>query len=194
MSQSATGERDAPTRRIEYGLRAAETVKGGIGCSFSESDSFVLGVVMSVVQRVRSGQRLSRQVEHHRRSPERRRTSTGSRSRTRADALSAMFLNRGGSPVPGNGREDRQRRTVVHAAGSGGQADVVVLRAAGGKLTGTVGTAANSVKVTGVRPPQWAACDANASHTFGKPVALFDGTSMTPWGVQFKDKPLELGD
>ena len=104
-------------------------------------------------------------------------------------ALSAMFLNRGGSPVPATDVKMANGELSFTLPGPGAATTSIVLRAAGGKLTGTVGAADNSVKVTGVRPPQWAACDANASHTFGKPVALFDGTSMTPWGVQFKDKP-----
>ena len=53
-------------------------------------------------------------------------------------------------------------------------------------MSGTVGT----TKVTGERPPVWGACDANAKHTFGKPVVLFDGKSMDAWGVQNKDKAM----
>jgi hypothetical protein len=104
--------------------------------------------------------------------------------------LAAMFLNRGGSPVPATDVKIADGALSFALPVSGGSKPVaVVLHAAAGKLTGTVDTTASGVKVTGVRPPQWAACDANATHTFGKPVALFDGTSMTPWGVQFKDKP-----
>ena len=62
----------------------------------------------------------------------------------------------------------------------------MTLRAAGNKLTGTVG----QVKVAGERPPTWGACDANASHAFGKPVTLFDGKSLDAWGVQMKDRPI----
>ena len=81
--------------------------------------------------------------------------------------VSAMFLNRGGSPVPGT--EVKIANGELWFKLPGGRASTRgALRAADGKLTGTVGTSANSVKVTGVRPPQWAACDANASHTFGK--------------------------
>ena len=62
----------------------------------------------------------------------------------------------------------------------------VTLRAAGNKVTGTVG---DQPKVAGERPPTWGACDANASQSFGKPVTLFDGKSLDAWGVQ-KDKPI----
>jgi hypothetical protein len=103
--------------------------------------------------------------------------------------LSAMFLNRGGSPVPGTDVKIANDELTFGLPGRGDNLPKVSLHAAGGKLTGTVGTTATSVTVTGVRPPQWPACDANAQHTFGKPVALFDGSSMTAWGVQFKDKP-----
>ena len=57
----------------------------------------------------------------------------------------------------------------------------------GGKLTGTIGEP--PIQVTGERPPTWAACDANATHAFGKPVVLFDGTSIAAWDVQDKNKP-----
>jgi hypothetical protein len=103
--------------------------------------------------------------------------------------LSAMFLNRGGSPVPATDVKIANGDLSFVLAGRGENRPTATFHQAGGKLTGTVGTATNSVKVTGVRPPQWAACDANGQHTFGKPVALFDGTSMAAWGVQNKDKP-----
>ncbi len=104
--------------------------------------------------------------------------------------VSAMFLNRGGSPVPGT---DAKIENGVLTFGLPARTDpkpTVSLRAEGGKLAGTVGTPTESVKVTGVRPPQWAACDANGKHAFGQPVALFDGKSMAPWDVQFKNKPM----
>ena len=62
----------------------------------------------------------------------------------------------------------------------------VTLRAAGTSSPGTVG----QVKVAGERPPTWGACDANASHAFGKPVALFDGKSLDAWACQIKDRPI----
>jgi len=102
--------------------------------------------------------------------------------------VSAMFLNRGGSPVPGADVKIENGELTFKVSGTGEQ-PAVALRAAGGKLTGTVGTSEKSVKVTGVRPPEWGACNANGQHAFGKPVALFDGKSMAAWDVQFKDKP-----
>lgn len=95
--------------------------------------------------------------------------------------LSAMFLNRGGSPVPvPDVKVADGTLTFVFPTG---QKPVVTLRASGDKLTGSVG---DNVKVSGVRPPQWGACDANAKHAFGKPVVLFDGKSLDAWDVQHK--------
>ena len=101
--------------------------------------------------------------------------------------VSALFLNRGGSPVPATDVKIANGELTFTIAGDNPK-NVVSLKAAGGKLTGTVG--ATAVKVTGERPPKWGACDANAAHTFGKPVVLFDGKSMAAWGVQAKDKPM----
>jgi hypothetical protein len=95
--------------------------------------------------------------------------------------LSAMFLNRGGSPVPV--QDVKLADGTLSFVFPTGQKPVVTLRASGDRLAGTVG---ENVKVTGVRPPKWGACDANAKHTFGKPVVLFDGTSMDAWDVQHK--------
>jgi hypothetical protein len=101
--------------------------------------------------------------------------------------LSALFLNRGGSPVPAKDVKIANGELTFTMEGTDPKA-VVSLKAAGGKLTGTVG--AQAVKVTGERPAKWGACDANAAHTFGKPIALFDGTSVDAWDVQTKGKPM----
>jgi Domain of Unknown Function (DUF1080) len=103
--------------------------------------------------------------------------------------LSAMFLNRGGSPVPGNDVKIAGDELSFVAATGGDSKPVVTLRASGGKLSGTVKTGTDTVTVTGERPPKWGACDANAKHNFGKPVALFDGSSMAAWDVQHKGRP-----
>jgi hypothetical protein len=102
--------------------------------------------------------------------------------------LSAMFLNRGGSPVPVDDVKIANGELTFILPGRGEPRPTASFRVSGGKLTGTVGTA--GVKVVGERPPQWGACDANAKHTFGKPVALFDGKSMDAWGIQNKSKPM----
>jgi hypothetical protein len=103
--------------------------------------------------------------------------------------LSALFLNRGGSPVPVNDVKiaDGELSFVFPS----GAKPVVRLRASGEKLTGTVGALDQAgVKVTGVRPPQWGACNASGPQTFGKPVPLFDGSSMAAWDVQHKTREM----
>jgi hypothetical protein len=101
--------------------------------------------------------------------------------------LSALFLNRGGSPVAAKDVKIANGE-LTFTMGGDNPKNVVRLKEAGGKLTGTVGETA--IKVTGERPPTWAACDANAAHTFGKPVVLFDGKTVDAWTPQNKDKAL----
>lgn len=99
---------------------------------------------------------------------------------------SALFLNRGGSPVPVDNVKLSDGELSFTLPGRGENRPAAAFRVSGNSLTGTVGT----VKVTGVRPPTWGACDANARHTFGKPVALFDGKALDAWGVHSKDRPM----
>jgi hypothetical protein len=99
--------------------------------------------------------------------------------------LSAMFLNRGGHAVPV--ADVKIADGTLSFVFPTGQKPVVTLKASNDQLMGTVG---EKINVTGVRPPQWGACDANGKHTFGKPVALFDGKSTDAWDVQHKDRPM----
>src|SRR5215203_2111546 len=99
---------------------------------------------------------------------------------------SVMLLNRGGSPVAAQDVKISGDELTFQVGGTGQNRPTVTLRAAGNKLSGTIG----EVKVSGERPPQWAACDANAAQGLGKPVALFDGKSLEAWDVQVKDKPI----
>jgi hypothetical protein len=103
--------------------------------------------------------------------------------------LSAMFLNRGGSPVAAEDVKITGGELSFALPASDDRRPRVSLRAAGEKLTGTVTADGTSVAVTGVRPPKWGSCDANAKHTFGKQVALFDGKTLDAWDVQHKDRP-----
>ena len=65
-----------------------------------------------------------------------------------------------------------------------------------GKLVGTTTSTRNDgttrvINWVGVRPPTWPAnLNANGKHTYGKPVSLFDGTSMDAWDVQHKQNPM----
>ena len=103
--------------------------------------------------------------------------------------LSAMFLNRGGSPVPAENVKIDNGELSFTLPPRSGNTPRVSLRASGEKLTGSVTTGETTVPVTGVRPPKWDACDANANHTFGTPVALFGGKTLDAWDVQHKDRP-----
>src|SRR5215213_9647101 len=69
-----------------------------------------------------------------------------------------MFLNRGGSPVAAENVKVSGDELTFLLGGTAQNRPTVTLRAAGGKLSGTVG----QVKVSGERPPKWGACDANA--------------------------------
>jgi hypothetical protein len=100
-------------------------------------------------------------------------------------APTALFLNRGGSPEPATNVKIANGMLTFTIAGNDPK-QTVMLHAMDGKLTGTVG--ASNVKVTGVRPPTWAACNANGTHQFGTPVTLFDGKSLDAWGLQDKNK------
>jgi hypothetical protein len=97
-----------------------------------------------------------------------------------------MFLNRGGSPVAGQDVKLSGAELSFMVGGTAQNRPTVTLRAAGNTVTGTVGT----TKVAGERPPTWGACDANGKHTFGRPVALFDGKSMDAWGIQMADRAI----
>jgi hypothetical protein len=105
--------------------------------------------------------------------------------------LSALFLNRGGSPVPVENVKIANGELTFTIPSRAETKPTVSLREDGGKLTGMVGALdKGGVKVTGVRPPQWGACNANGSHNFGKPVALFDGSSLAAWDVQHKAREM----
>ena len=101
----------------------------------------------------------------------------------------AVFLNRGGSPVPVENLQLSHDELSFTLPVRSGQPPRVSLRSTGAKLTGVVVTGDMKVAVTGLRPPTWGSCDANAAHRFGKPVALFDGRTLDAWDLQHKDRP-----
>lgn len=105
--------------------------------------------------------------------------------------LTGVFLNRGGSPVPLQTVRVENGELIFRLAGPQDKpATEFRARLERGRLVGRAmqpdGTVVNW---NGVRPPTWAAADANAPHTFGSPVSLFNGTSLDNWHVQFKDRP-----
>ena len=101
------------------------------------------------------------------------------------------FLNRGGSPVKLASVSITGDQLTFTTAGQGnnpGQTHKATLK--GGKLTGEVTMRDRTITWVGVRPPKWAPANANAAHTFGKPVVLVDGTSLEGWKGQRPDQPL----
>ena len=109
-----------------------------------------------------------------------------------AGQLTGMFLNRGGSPVklPSIKIDNGELVWQTAAPTAGGTAPEYRAKAEGDKLTGSVKMSARTVAFTGTRPPKWGSYDANATHTLGTPVELFNGTSMDTWDVQDKTKPM----
>ena len=104
--------------------------------------------------------------------------------------LTGMFLNRGGSPVKlATVKVENGELFFQGAPPARGPAPEYRARIQGNTLTGTIKTPARTIEFTGARPPKWAPADANATHKMGKPIELFDGTSMDAWGVQDQAKP-----
>ncbi len=105
--------------------------------------------------------------------------------------ISAMFLNRGGSPVPVENMKLEGDELIFNLPGRpGGPLPEVRLKTAGEKVTGTLKSGDQTVNVAGVRPPKWGDYDANARHTLGKPVELFNGKSLDAWTVQHIERPM----
>ncbi len=105
--------------------------------------------------------------------------------------LAGKFLNRGGSPVPLASVSVTGDTLTFATAGQGnnpGQTHTATLK--DGKLTGSVTWRDRTINWVGVRPPKWAPANANAAHTYGKPVVLVDGTSLDGWTGQRKGQPL----
>jgi hypothetical protein len=105
--------------------------------------------------------------------------------------LSAMFLNRGGSPV----RIDDVRMEGDELVGqmlgrANNPGPKIRLKADGVKASGTITSGTSTVNVTGLRPPRWEAANANGNHTYGAPVVLFDGKTLDAFGVQNKTQPM----
>lgn len=107
--------------------------------------------------------------------------------------LTGLFLNRSGNPNRLAVVKVENGELVFQGAGRGGAASGPEYRAKleGGKLVGfhTV-QQGRRIDWVGTRPPNWPAVNANGKHTFGKPVALFDGKTLDAFDVQYKDRPL----
>lgn len=114
-------------------------------------------------------------------------------------ALKGRFLNRSSSPydLP-NIKVENGELVFSNAVKEGAPAPPTWRgKIENGRLVGTTTItrrdAAQPPQVinwVGVRPPNWPAANANGKHTYGAPVALFDGKTMDAWGVQHKQNPM----
>jgi hypothetical protein len=99
--------------------------------------------------------------------------------------LGGSFLNRGGAPAKLAGARVENGELVFQgAARRGGPGPEGHGRMQGSQMTVTIGVPATAaapartMTLIGVHPPQFPPSDANAPHTFGAPVELFDGKSL----------------
>ena len=115
--------------------------------------------------------------------------------------LGGQFLNRGGAPatLASAGLESGVLvfQGAARRAGAGPQGRG---RMQGGQLQLTIASPATAnapervVEVTGVHPPEFPASDANAPHTFGTPIELFDGKSLDAFTLVAPDHPWTIAD
>lgn len=113
--------------------------------------------------------------------------------------VKGRFLNRWSSPYDLPTIVIENGELMFTNAARDGQPAPPVWRAkvVDGKLVGTTtiprrdpSQAPATVSWVGVRPPKWPAADANAKHTYGAPIVLFDGKTMDAWGVQHTANPM----
>jgi hypothetical protein len=115
--------------------------------------------------------------------------------------LGGMFLNRGGAPAKLAGAKVENGELVFQAAARrGGPGPEGRARVQGATLTGTITTLATAtapartVAFSAARPPVFPASDANAAHTFGAPVELFDGKTMDAFTLVNPARPWTVSD
>jgi hypothetical protein len=108
--------------------------------------------------------------------------------------LTGKFLNRSSSPFPLPQIRIENGELIFNPRGPKPEMLGPEFRAKveGGKLTGSVEMPKGGTRTFyGVRPHKWPPVNANAKHAYGKPVALFDGTSLDAWDVQHKTRPMK---
>jgi hypothetical protein len=108
-----------------------------------------------------------------------------------AGQLAGYFLNRGGSVLKVQEIALEKDELVFSLKPGRPEAPKPVIRArvVKNQLLGSITTGANTVEWIGVRPPKWGKHNANAKHSFGKPVMLFNGKDMSGWTFQLGRKP-----
>lgn len=129
-----------------------------------------------------------------------------------AGQLRGIFLNRVGNPAPlgvvriesgelifRSGTAERPTGPEYHATIEAGKlVGHHTVTQGGGRGRATTDPNAppppapteRVVNWVGVRPPTWPPADANATHTYGNPVVLFDNASLDMWGVQVANRPM----
>ena len=104
--------------------------------------------------------------------------------------LSGMFLNRGGSPVKLASIEVKGDELVfTTAAPEGRTGQTFRATRKGSGLEGSTTAGDKTIAFTGVHPPAWKAANANATHTYGKPVDAGRRQVARHWGVQVPSRP-----
>ena len=108
--------------------------------------------------------------------------------------VKGRFLNRASSPYDLSVIKIENGELIFHVRDE--KTPQLRAKLVDGKLIGTTTTTRNDgttrvINWVGVRPPKWPAnLNANGRHTYGKPVALFDGKTMDAWGVQHTQNPM----
>jgi Domain of Unknown Function (DUF1080) len=104
--------------------------------------------------------------------------------------LKGKFLNRGGSPIALASVKVEAGTLVFQLPPGRDNKPGLEFRAKleGEKLSGTVPDRDRTITWVGVRPPKWPASNANAKHTYGAPVELFDGKSYDTFVPHSCDK------
>jgi hypothetical protein len=115
--------------------------------------------------------------------------------------LTGAFLNRGGAPAKlASAKVENGELVFQGAPRRGGPGPEGRAHIQGGQMTlaitnpAAANTPARTINVVGVHPPQWPASDANAQHTFGTPVELFDGKSLDAFTLANPAKPWTIAD
>lgn len=106
------------------------------------------------------------------------------------EPISGMFLYRTGSPLPIREARIEDGHLVFQIRDSRGETTPKHrLRREDDRLIGTISDRGIAVKVVGVRPPAWPEANANGPHTYGDPVALFDGKTLDAFTLQHAGRP-----
>jgi len=117
------------------------------------------------------------------------------------DQLDGSFLNRGGAPAKLAAAKIESGELIFEgAARRGGPGPAGRGRMSGARLMlvvtspATANASARTIDLVGVLAPHFPPSNANAPHTFGPPVELFDGKSLDAFTLANPDKPWSIVD